>query len=283
MADRSNPTDEIRLPFEAGDIFVRAHANGAILVVQDDYRWRLATLADAVASAAAVAERGGRVLLGHEELDVRSREVLDAVRASGATIVEFGTVIPPMTWPQGTTPLMTAATDHLHDLLDDLLLRGVPADGTDDVGATVLHHAAHAGNQHAVDALLSAGLHPEATDQHGRTPAVLARLGGHDAVAHRLAASAHADQPAAPQGDVEFRGAAGRFAYEAFAVGFTSVFAVLYAAQLANRWSLLVLAFIPAARGTSDTCCGQAARSPSATTPCTYSRSWASGGSRYGR
>lgn len=240
-----DPMDEIRLPFEAGDIFVQAHANGAILVVQDDYGWRLATLPDAVVSAAQVAERGGRVLLGHEDLDARTVEVLDAVRTSGATILEFGTVIPPMTWPQGTTPLMTAATDHRHDLLDDLLDRGVPAGDTDEVGATALHHAAHAGNEHAVDALLSAGLDPAAVDRHERTPADLARLGGHVALAERLATGRHAADDATPQRDVEFRGAAGRFAYEAFGVGFTSVLAVLYAAQLANVWSLLVLAFVP--------------------------------------
>jgi membrane protein implicated in regulation of membrane protease activity len=175
--------DEIRLPFEPGDRFIQVHANGVILVVADDYQWNLASLGQAVAVALEAKERGTRILLGHEVLDERSTAALESVRRIGATVVDFGTVIPPMTWPSGTTPLMTAVTVERNDLVEDLLARGVPAGTTDDSGATALHHAAHAGNAAGCELLIGAGVDPATPDRQGRTAADLARLGGH----HQLA------------------------------------------------------------------------------------------------
>lgn len=186
MEPDAHAPGEIRLPFEPGDRFIQVHANGAILVVADDYQWNLASLGQAVAVALEAVEHGTRVLLGHEVLDDRTTAVLESVRRTGATVVDFGTVIPPMTWPQGTTPLMTAAAQGRNDLIEDLLARGLPADATDDTGATALHHAAHAGNQAGATLLVAAGLDPGQVDGEGRTPARLARLAGHATLAEQL-------------------------------------------------------------------------------------------------
>lgn len=183
--------DEIRLPFEPGDRFIQVHENGAILVVAEDYQWNLASIGQAVAVALEAIENGTRILLGHEVLDDRTTAVLESVRRTGATIVDFGTVIPPMTWPAGTTPLMTAATLGRADLIEDLLARGIPAGTTDDSGATALHHAAYAGNQLGCELLVAAGLDPAAPDGEGRSAADLARIGGH----HQLAATLGPGRP----------------------------------------------------------------------------------------
>lgn len=226
--------DEIRLPFEPGDRFVQVHANGAILVVADDYQWNLATLGQAVGVGVEAVERGTRVLVGHEVLDDRTVAVLEAVRATGAEVVDFGTVIPPMTWPDGTTPLMTAAALGRHDLVADLIDRGVPADQLDDAGATALHHAAYAGHGAAVDVLVAAGVDPAQVDLRGRTPADLARLGGHGAVADRLDG---------PRPDVRFgAGAWVKWAYLLLGVGMLVVFALVWGLGAGMPWSLLVLA-----------------------------------------
>lgn len=184
--DAGDRTDEIRLPFEPGDRFIQVHENGAILVVADDYQWNLATIGQAVAVALEAIEHGTRVLLGHEVLDDRTIAVLESVRRTGVEIVDFGTVIPPMTWPDGTTPLMTAVSLGRHDLIEDLLARGAPVDATDVAGGTALHHAAHAGDEVACDLLLAAGADPTARDGLGRSPADHAVAAGHVALALRL-------------------------------------------------------------------------------------------------
>lgn len=226
--------DEVRLPFEPGDRFIQVHANGAILVVADDYQWNLATAGQAVAVALEAIEQGTRILVGHEVLDDRTVAVLEAVRSTGAEIVEFGTVIPPMTWPDGTTPLMTAATLGRADLVADLIDRGVSIQETDDTGATALHHAAHAGDEAAVDLLIAAGADPATVDGRGRTPADLARMGGHPTLAQRI-------DP--PRGDIRFGvGAWARWAYQIVGVVGIVVMVALGAPSFGLPWSVLAVA-----------------------------------------
>lgn len=249
--DAGGTRDEIRLPFEPGDRFIQVHANGAILVVADDYRWELATLGQAMAVAGEAGERGTRVLVGHEVLDDRTTAALEAVHRTGATVVDFGTVIPPMTWPEGTTPLMTAAAQGRNDLIDDLLHRGVPADPTDDSGANALHHAALAGNESGVDLLVTAGLDPAATDGQGRTPADLAHAGGHHDLAVRLgpgtpaerATSAARTPATAPAADFGWRGPA-RLVSLWIGMAVVAALFVTAAIQWASLWSLALVGVV---------------------------------------
>lgn len=236
--------DEIRLPFGPGDRFIQVHENGAILVVAEDYQWNLASTGQAVAVALESIENGTRILLGHEVLDDRTTAVLESVRRTGATIVDFGTVIPPMTWPDGTTPLMTAVTLGRTDLIEDLLARGIPAGTTDDSGATALHHAAHAGNERGCELLVAAGLDPSTPDGVGRSAADLARIGGH----HELAASlppARVDAgvaaaPTAPVGDDVHFGWRGPAKLAALWVGLLGIPIAFVAVALdrADVWSI---------------------------------------------
>lgn len=193
MEPDAGAPEDVRLPFETGDRFMQVHADGAILVVADDYQWNLASIGQAVAVALEAVGNGTRILVDHGILDDRTTAVLESVRRTGASVVDFGTVIPPMTWPHGTTPLMTAAAQARNDLIEDLLARGFPADATDDSGATALHHAAHSGNEAGAVLLLAAGLDPSATDHEGRTPGQLARAAGHVELAALL-------EPDAPGG-----------------------------------------------------------------------------------
>jgi hypothetical protein len=230
--------DEIRLPFQPGDRFIQVHANGAILVVADDYQWNLATAGQAVAVALEAIEHGTRILLGHETLDERTVAVLESVRRTGAEVVEFGTVIPPMTWPSGTTPVMTAATLGRVDLVADLIERGTPVGGTDDVGATALHHAAHAGHDAVVDVLLAHEADTTLADANGRTPADLARLAGHRSLAERIDV---------PREDIRFgAGALFKWAYLLLGAGLLVVLGLLWAPGLGMPWSLLTLAMVGA-------------------------------------
>jgi len=251
MADDGPAPDEIRLPFEPGDHFVQVNANGAILVVADDYRWNLATTGQAVAVAQEAVETATRVLVGHEVLDDRTVAVLDAVRATGAEVVDFGTVVPPMTWPQGTTPLMTAAAQGRPDLLEDLLARGYPVDDRDDLGGTALHHAALAGDAGAAWRLLDAGADPAAVDAHGRTPGALAAGAGHHDLARTLppagaggsAIGGVPGSPAADGGRIDFgAGPTGRLGY--LLVGLVVVVGLftVYAVQVGGPLGLFVLA-----------------------------------------
>jgi len=234
MGDEAFGTrDEIRLPFEPGDRFIQVHANGAILVVADDYQWNLTTAGQAVAVALESVEQGTRILVGHEVLDDRTVDVLEAVRSTGAEIVEFGTVVPPMTWPDGTTPLMTAATLGRADLVADLIDRGVSIQETDDTGATALHHAAHAGDATAVDLLVAAGADRALVDGRGRTAADLARIGGHSSLAGRIAVD---------RGDVRFGGAWARWAYQVFGVVGIVVVVAISLPSLELPWSVLAVA-----------------------------------------
>ena len=160
--------------------------------------------------------------------------MLESVRGTGAEIVEFGTVIPPMTWPDGTTPLMTAATLGRADLVADLVDRGASIAETDDAGATALHHAAHAGDDDAVDLLLAAGADPAQVDAQGRTAAVLARMGGHARLAERI-------EP--PRQDIRFGiGAGVRWAYQLVGVVGIVVVVAIAAPSLGLPWSVLAVA-----------------------------------------
>jgi len=146
--------------------------------------------------------------------------VLESVRHTGATVVDFGTVIPPMTWPNQTTPLMTAATQGRNDLVEDLLARGYPHDAADD---------------------------PAARDANQRTPADLARMAGHHRLASRLDPTPDAPHPPiiGADGAVRFgRGAAGTFLYNVAAVVLVLGLFVPYAIVLANVWSLVILAWV---------------------------------------
>lgn len=234
MTGAASQPDEVRLPFGPGDRLIQVHANGAILVVAPDYQWNLATAGQAYAVALEAAGNNNRVLLAHAVLDDATVAVLETVRQTGAQIVDFGTAVPPMTWPNGTTPMMTAATTGRVDLVEDLIARGFPVDHADDVGATALHHAAHAGDIAAVDALLDAGADPTVVDSNGRTPADLARTARHFELAARLY------QPA---GDIRF-GPRTWFRWAYLMFGSAGVFALCLweARNLAMPWSLLALA-----------------------------------------
>lgn len=182
-------TDEtpIRLPFEPGDVCVHAHANGAVYVVNDRHEYTFTTLANAVAVAGRAREGANTVFLAWDNDDSPLvHQVLDAVRATGVVTSDFGTLIPPFTFHDGTNALMVAAGTGETAIVDELIARGVDVDERDDHGATALHHGALRGHVGPVRALLDAGATTSIFDAAGITALGYARRNAHDDVAALL-------------------------------------------------------------------------------------------------
>lgn len=169
-----------------GDVYVYAHGNGAMFVLESDGRSRLAPLDEVVAVAEGCHAAGCRVraawdpapLAEQAVARLRDRDIpLDVV--SGAP--------PPHTWDEGTTALMEAVATGHDALVDDLVARGATVHDRDASGSTALHHAAAHGNIQAIDALAAAGLDVDARNDLGFSPYRLAIATRHVEAAQRLA------------------------------------------------------------------------------------------------
>jgi uncharacterized protein len=84
---------------------------------------------------------------------------------------------------------LVMAADHQRlDVIDELIEAGTPVDATDEAfGGHPLRTAAENGRPESVRRLLAHGADPDLTDDQGRTPLALCRLGGHEAVEAILA------------------------------------------------------------------------------------------------
>jgi ankyrin repeat protein len=84
------------------------------------------------------------------------------------------------------TPLHAAVSRGSAAIVTRLLAAGAAVDARQQGGFTALHAAAKAGREDLVRALLAAGADRQARTGDGRSPADLARLGGHVALASLL-------------------------------------------------------------------------------------------------
>lgn len=169
-----------------GDVYVYAHANGAISVLDDGGHLALAPLRVAVAAAEGACAAGARVRAGWDDAPL-ARDAIEAIRAGGIELDVVPDAPAPRRWDNGTTALMEAAASGDDALLDDLIERGADVAHRDDAGATALHHAAARDNVHAVDALVRAGLDPDDRNGNGFTSFRLATATRSLATAQRLA------------------------------------------------------------------------------------------------
>lgn len=169
-----------------GDVYVHAHANGAVFVLESDGRSRLAPLEEALAVGRACHAAGCSVRFGQEPGPLAD-DVVRRFHEHGVPldVVEGG--VAPQTWDDGTTALMEAAAVGNDRLLDDLVARRATVPDRDASGSTALHHAAVNGNLHAIDALVAAGLSPDDGNAEGFTPYRLAVAARQLVAAQRLA------------------------------------------------------------------------------------------------
>lgn len=188
-------------PLGPDDVYLYAHANGAICLLRADATSGLVPLDEAVSVAVAHTGAGGRVHLDHEDGPLAA-QLVEGLAAEGIPVVPFDSPRPPDEWPHGTDALMEAARYGADRLLDDLLARGADLHRVDDSGSTALHHAAIAGNGHAIEALVTAGARIDAANAAGMTPRMLAAEAGDDATVGVLDSLGAASAPAA--GRVEF-------------------------------------------------------------------------------
>lgn len=177
-----------------GDIYLYAHANGAIYLGYGDGRSMLVTLADAVDAAEGCAAAGCRVVVGNDDEPI-AVHVVERVRAASVPVEAFAPAAPPHSWGSGTDALMEAASIGNDLLLDDLVARGADVGHRDASGSTALHHAAANGNLHAIDALVDGGADLDLANAEGFTPLQLAR-----ACREHDAASRLIERGAAPSG-----------------------------------------------------------------------------------
>lgn len=168
-----------------GDVFLYAHANGAIFLLESDHRSRVAPLDEALDIAADRHTAGRRVRVGWDDAPL-ARDAVAALRARGVALDVLDGVPAPQRWHEGTTALMEAAAHGNDRLLDDLVRRGATLHDRDASGSTALHHAAANGNVHAIDALVGAGLDPDDRNADGFTPYRLAVASRHLDAARRL-------------------------------------------------------------------------------------------------
>ena len=88
---------------------------------------------------------------------------------------------------KNSTALHYAARFGKEAVTAQLLQAGASVSAVDNVyGSTPLHYAALNGKSSIANLLLQANTSPTAVDKYGRSPAQLAKLHGHDAVAARL-------------------------------------------------------------------------------------------------
>lgn len=172
---------------EPGDVYIYAHANGAILDLGIDGRSRLVPLAEAQAIVEGCHQAGHQVFAAQEDTPV-ARAAMATLEATGVPLVGFAGAERPHHWSDGTNALIEAAAFGNDRILDDLIGRDVEIDRVDDSGSTALHHAAANGSLHAIDALLSAGARVDPTNAMGLTPFMLAKATHHPDAARQLGA-----------------------------------------------------------------------------------------------
>lgn len=185
-----------------GDVYVYAHANGAISVLDAGGHLALVPLSVAVAAAERAHAAGARVRAGWDDAPL-ARDAVEAIRAGGVELDVVPDAPAPRRWANGTTALMEAAAAGDDALLDDLIERGADVAHRDDAGATALHHAAARDNVHAVDALVRAGLDPDDRNGNGFTSFRLATA-THSLTAAQRLADLGADTSAGPAEAREF-------------------------------------------------------------------------------
>lgn len=169
-----------------GDVYVYAHANGAVFVLDSDGRSRLAPLDDAVVVAEGCHAAGHRVRAAWDDAPL-AEGAIGRIRQHGVPLDVVEGATAPQTWDDGTTALMEAAAHGNDRLLDDLVARRATLLDRDVSGSTALHHAAAHGNVHAVEVLVGAGLDPDERNREGFTPYRLAMATRQLAAAQRLA------------------------------------------------------------------------------------------------
>lgn len=184
MTDRS-PVGSHRI--EPGDVYLYAHANGAILEMTTDERSRLVTLAEAEAIVHGCHQAGHRVFTAQEDTLI-ARMAIATLDATGVPLLTVADAARPQHWPNGSTALIEAAAVGNDRILDDLVERGVELDQVDDSGSTALHHAAANGNLHALEALVAGGAEIDRVNVMGLTPHMLANATRQADAARQLSA-----------------------------------------------------------------------------------------------
>lgn len=210
---------------DTGDVYVYAHANGAVFVAYGDGRSLLAPLPEAIAIARGCVAAGCRVVVAGDDAPL-AIAALDRLHDAGVVTEAFGAAAAPHTWSDGTDALMEAAALGSDAVLDDLIERGADVDRVDDSGATALHHAAGHGNRHAIDALVAAGADLDRRNDQGFTPLLLARACREHAAVVRLEVLG-ADPSATPSAERSVRfGRSHLGTYAVWLVPFATVVAV---------------------------------------------------------
>ena len=169
-----------------GDVYVYAHANGAVFVLDADGRSRLAPL-DEVISVAEGCHAAGSVVRAAWDAAPLAEGAVARLRDRGIPLDVVDGAPAPQVWNDGTDALMEAAAHGNDALLDDLIARGATVHDRDASGSTALHHAAANGNVHAIEVLVAAGSDPDARNARGFTPYRLATATRSVAAAQRLA------------------------------------------------------------------------------------------------
>lgn len=197
----------------AGDVYLFAHANGAISLRYADGRSMLVPLDEAVAVAEGCHAAGSEVVVGWEDVPIAATAI-GRIREAGVPLDVFDLAAPPQAWPDGTDALIEAAAHGSDRVLDDLLVRGADPHHRDVSGSTALHHAAANGSVHAVGALVAAGAEVDAVNGQGFTPLHLARACREpEAVTRLVELGADPSAPTDADGPVRFSHAHAGTAY----------------------------------------------------------------------
>ncbi len=165
-------------------MYLYAHANGALFVLEPGRRSRVVTLSEAIAISEGCQAAGYRVVAAWDDAPI-ARAAVDRIRAVGVSIVPVEAE-PPQRWDDGTTALMEAAAVGNERIVADLIDRGVDLDQRDVSGSTALHHAAARGEVKVIDALVGAGATADLANRDGLTPYDMAVATRQDAAAARL-------------------------------------------------------------------------------------------------
>lgn len=167
------------------DVYIYAHGDGSITLLDHD-GWRTPVpLADARTSAYEVTQRSGLAWVAGDDAPL-AIDILTRLGGPDTHLEPFAANHPPVFSVDGATGMMTAAWSGRFDALVDLIDRGGDVHQSDDWGYTPLHYAAAAGDSRAARVLLEAGARVDATSMVGDSPRDQALLWGHPEVISEL-------------------------------------------------------------------------------------------------
>lgn len=169
-----------------GDVYIYAHGNGAVSVLQAGSDHDVVTLATALTMARTSHDAGHDVWVGGDDQPL-AVDSLTAIGTLGIHPEAFAAPAPPFVWTGGTTALMEAAAKGRSDLVRDLTARGASVHERDESGSTALHHAAVEGRADCVRALIDAGADVNAVNHKGHSPVLMAQVKGFTEIAGMLA------------------------------------------------------------------------------------------------